>query len=104
MFWLLPLTLAITRALASPQESPLIGKPLPRLELAHPLQGSPWSMPGLRGRVVVLDLFQLGCPACWTQSLPAAQKLTERYAEDERVAVVAIGGWARSRHDLAPAS
>jgi thiol-disulfide isomerase/thioredoxin len=87
---LVPLFLAATLALALPQESPLLGKPLPRLELGRPVQGQAWSQASLRGRVVVLDFFELGSATCFSHSLPAAQKLFERYAEDDRVAVVAI--------------
>jgi hypothetical protein len=52
--------LATALALALAQESPLVGKPLPKLELAHPVRGALWTQGGLRGRVVVLDFFQLG--------------------------------------------
>ena len=42
------------------QPSPLVGKPLPELELSHPLQGDAWSPGKLLGSVIVLDVFQLG--------------------------------------------
>ena len=76
--------------LALAQGSPLLDRPLPALELAHPLQGRGWSPADLRGRVVVLEIFQLGCPSCWSNALPAAQALADRHARDDRVAVVAI--------------
>jgi alkyl hydroperoxide reductase subunit AhpC len=81
---------AALATLAPADESPLLGKPLPRLELSYSLQGQPWSTQRLRGRVVVIEFFQLGCAACWSNSLPAAQKMLETYAKDDRVAVVAI--------------
>jgi hypothetical protein len=41
-------------------ESPLLGKALPEIELSKAIQGEPWSFKGLLGKVVVLDVFQLG--------------------------------------------
>ncbi|MEZ6196125.1 MAG: TlpA disulfide reductase family protein [Planctomycetota bacterium] len=88
--WLaLVLTLAPT-PLAAQRKSPILGKPLPELALSHSLQGEAWSAEGLRGKIVVLDVFQVGCPTCMSNSLPHAQKLFERFRGDERVAVVAI--------------
>ena len=45
---------------AEAADSPLIGKEIPELSLSHPLQGEAWSMESLSGKVIVLDLFQLG--------------------------------------------
>ncbi|GEM_PF-598517 len=82
--------LAAVLASASALESPLTGKPLPELELSVPLQGEAWRRADLLGKVVVLDVFQIGCPACMSNSLPEAQKLYARYKGDERVRIVAI--------------
>ncbi len=49
-----------TPASVAAQESPLLGKALPRLALSHPVQGDAWAQDDLLGSVVVLDLFQLG--------------------------------------------
>ncbi len=54
------LSMVAALALAPAQASPLLGKPLPKLDLSHSVQGQAWTPSGLRGRVVVLDLFQLG--------------------------------------------
>ncbi len=82
--------LALACSLAFAQESPLIGKPCPKLELSRPVQGMAWSQEELRGRIGVIELFQLGCLTCWSNSLPAAQKLMESYAKDSRVVVVGV--------------
>ena len=42
------------------EDGPLVGKPLPALELSHSLQGEAWSPNDLEGTVVLLDVFQLG--------------------------------------------
>ena len=42
------------------EKGPLVGKPLPRLELSHALQGSAWNQDQLLGTVVVLAFFQRG--------------------------------------------
>lgn len=54
------LAAAIPFVLAGDQESPLLGKALPKLELAHSLQGTAWSPEDFVGQVTVLDFFQLG--------------------------------------------
>ena len=41
-------------------DGPLLGKALPKLELAHTLQGPAWSPEDLRGSIVLLDIFQMG--------------------------------------------
>jgi thiol-disulfide isomerase/thioredoxin len=82
--------LALVSALSAQSESPILGQSLPALELSHPLQGEAWSAETLKGKIVVLDVFQIGCPSCMSNSLPHAQKLYERFQKDERVAVVAI--------------
>ena len=45
---------------ASAQNSPLIGKPCPEINVSHSLQGEAWKREDLIGSIVVLDLFQLG--------------------------------------------
>ncbi|GEM_PF-4397332 len=77
-------------AKAEALQSPILGKPLPDLALAHPLQGEAWDPKDLKGKVLVIDLFQYGCPGCWRVSLPAAQKMHEEYRDDTRLRVLAI--------------
>lgn len=72
------------------QQSPLLDKALPALALSHSLQGDAWSQESLKGKIVVLDVFQIGCPTCMSNSLPHAQKTFEHFKGDDRVAVVAI--------------
>ena len=55
----LALITASSIALAA-EPGPLVGKPAPRLEISHPVQGAAWSQGALLGSIVVLDIFQLG--------------------------------------------
>lgn len=80
----------LATALSAQSQSPILDKPLPALALSHTLQGEAWSQESLKGKIVVLDVFQIGCPTCMSNSLPHAQKLSERFRGDDRVAVVAI--------------
>ena len=66
------------------------GRPLPPLPLAHSLQGPSWSASDARGKVTVLEIWQVGCPGCMSHSMPSAQRLYERYADDPRVHVQTI--------------
>ena len=58
------LSLLLAAALAAPPPTPgagpLVGKPLPVLQLSHTLQGDAWTQADLLGSIVVLDVFQLG--------------------------------------------
>jgi peroxiredoxin len=63
---------------------------------APPLQVAQWlNTPGpltlesLRGRVVVLEAFQMLCPACVSHSLPQARKIRQLFAEQD-VAVIGL--------------
>jgi hypothetical protein len=42
------------------EDGPLVGQPLPAIEISHPLQGDAWTPADLKGQIVVLDVFQLG--------------------------------------------
>jgi peroxiredoxin len=59
----------------------LTGRPAPEITVSQGLNGLPAgaTLSSLRGRVVVLKFFFVGCPTCRT-SLPAFQDLHLRYA------------------------
>ena len=69
--------------------------PGPVLRPAPPWTTSEWinspalSLPDLRGRVVVLEAFQMLCPGCVAHALPQARRLQETFRPDD-VAVVAL--------------
>ena len=70
------------------------GAPAPDWDVAAWLNSAPVSLDGLRGRVVLIDFFQLWCPACKAFTLPLM--LTWRddtFAQDiadGRLAIVGI--------------
>jgi len=57
----------------------MIGKPAPALEVAWWVQGGPANINTLKGRVVLVEVFQVNCPGCFVHALPEAVQLHERY-------------------------
>lgn len=54
------------------------GYPAPELDVTDWL-GEPRPLSSLHGRVVLLDAFQMLCPACVTTSLPQAQRVHQTF-------------------------
>ncbi|MBB1603418.1 redoxin domain-containing protein [Variovorax sp. UMC13] len=62
----------------------------PPLQIAQWLNtDTPLTLASLRGRVVVLEAFQMLCPACVTHSLPQASKVRQLFAAKD-VAVIGL--------------
>lgn len=61
----------------------------PALDVTEWINSEPLTLESLRGKVVVLEAFQMLCPACVTHSIPQAQRVRRLYPADE-VAVVGI--------------
>ena len=66
------------------------------LSLAPELQITEWinnegsiTLQGLRGKVVVLEAFQMLCPGCVAHGLPQAQRIYETFSSDD-VAVLGL--------------
>ena len=66
------------------------------LSLAPELQITEWinnegsiTLQGLRGKVVVLEAFQMLCPGCVAHGLPQAQRIYEMFSSDD-VAVLGL--------------
>ncbi|HQW81829.1 MAG: redoxin domain-containing protein [Rhodanobacteraceae bacterium] len=63
--------------------------------LARPLHTSQWfnspplQLADLRGRVVVLEVFQMLCPGCVSHALPQALEIAQTFARDD-VAVIGL--------------
>lgn len=64
--------------------------------LAPPLQtsgwlntGTPLDIPDFRGRVLVIEAFQMLCPGCVSHGLPQVQRVA-RLFPDDRVAVIGL--------------
>lgn len=62
----------------------------PPLQIARWLStDAPLTLASMRGRVVVLEAFQMLCPACVTHSLPQAKKVRQFFAAKD-VAVIGL--------------
>ncbi len=64
--------------------------------IAHELQVSQWlntdhapSLAGLRGRVVVIEAFQMLCPGCVRHGIPQVQRIAEHFNRSD-VAVLGL--------------
>ena len=56
--------------------------PAPELDVAQWFgRGTPASLAALRGRVVVVEAFQLLCPGCVLHGLPLAQRVARAFAD-----------------------
>ncbi len=65
-------------------------KPAPELQVTEWLNTpEPLSLARLRGRVVVLEIFQMLCPGCVSHGLPQAARIREAFSEND-VAVVGL--------------
>jgi thiol-disulfide isomerase/thioredoxin len=57
-----------------------LGQPAPQLQVAEWLNTpEPLTLAGLRGRVVVIEAFQMLCPGCVHHGLPQAQRVAEAF-------------------------
>ncbi|GAA1593314.1 peroxiredoxin family protein [Actinoplanes couchii] len=61
----------------------------PEWEVASWFNSGPLTVHGLRGRVVVLEAFQMLCPGCYTHSLPQAVRLHDLF-RGEPVSVIGL--------------
>ncbi|GEL17967.1 TlpA family protein disulfide reductase [Pseudonocardia asaccharolytica] len=62
--------------------------PAPELDVTEWLNAGPLTLAGLRGRVVVLEAFQMLCPSCVSHSLPQAKRVAATFSSDD---VVVLG-------------
>lgn len=58
------------------------------LDVSSWVNGPPAEMDSLRGRVVVIEAFQMLCPGCVSHGLPLAQRIHRTFSRDE---VVVLG-------------
>lgn len=63
--------------------------PAPDLDVAEWLNSDGITLADLRGRVVVVEAFQMLCPACVSHALPQAQRVVETFGTAD-VAVVGL--------------
>ncbi len=58
-----------------------IGQQMPPLSVSAWLQGDPVTFEQLRGRVVLVAVFQVNCPGCFLHCLPEVLRLHHCYAD-----------------------
>jgi peroxiredoxin len=63
----------------------------------HDINGNKIKLKDLRGRVVVLNFWFIGCPACM-QEIPELNKLVDNYKDNPNVVFLAVA--LDGRHDL----
>lgn len=59
----------------------VLGKPAPEIEVDGWIAGDSLNLSELKGKVVLLDMFQIICPGC-EAAHPKIESLRERYADD----------------------
>ena len=64
--------------------------PAPEWEISEWLNGDPGSLEQNRGRVILIDFFQLWCPGCNRFSIPLFEKWQEKYAGRDDLLMVSI--------------
>jgi len=67
---------------------PQVGAPAPPIEV-ETLAGGTFSLDEQKGRVVVLDFWATWCPPC-IKSLPALERLHQRFADDPSVVIASV--------------
>ena len=98
----LPLTMALTMSLAAillmaftapALRAAMAGKKAPEWDISEWINSKPISLSGLRGKVVVIDFFQLWCPGCNSFSIPLMhhwEQVFEKEASKGDIAFVSI--------------
>ena len=72
----------------------------PELQTVHWFNTeAPLTLEGLRGRVVVIEAFQMLCPGCVSHGLPQAKRVAETFDSDD---VCVLGLHTVFEHHTAP--
>ena len=70
-----------------------VGAPAPEWDISEWMNSEPFSLADMKGRVVVIDFFQLWCPGCNNFSIPLTKEWEKKYAgaiAEERMQLVSI--------------
>ena len=67
----------------------IIGKPAPDICVDTWVQGEPANFSTLRGRVVLVEVFQVNCPGCFLHALPKVLHLHQHY-HDQGLTVIGL--------------
>ena len=84
------LILAALASFPSPIEAAPPGALAPEWAISNWLNGDPGALSDHRGRVILIDFFQLWCPGCQTFSVPLFDEWEERYGERDDLLMVSI--------------
>ncbi|HYP43459.1 MAG TPA: TlpA family protein disulfide reductase [Candidatus Nitrosocosmicus sp.] len=60
-----------------------IGTQAPNVKISEWVQGIPTNIDKLRGKVIVLEVFQVNCPGCFLYGLPQSISLYERFKNND---------------------
>jgi thiol-disulfide isomerase/thioredoxin len=69
---------------------PLIGKHAPSLDISLWINGEGVALEDLRGKVVVLEFFQLWCPGCNSFSIPLMKEWFEEYPNNQEIQFLSV--------------
>lgn len=58
-----------------------LNQPAPELQVAQWVQGDPVSFSDLKGKVVLVEVFQINCPGCFLYALPEVIRLHDMFQE-----------------------
>ena len=58
-----------------------LNQPAPELQVAQWVQGHPVSFSDLKGKVVLVEVFQVNCPGCFLYALPEVIRLHDMFQE-----------------------
>ncbi len=59
----------------------------PELDVDEWLNSEPLTLEGLRGKVVLIEAFQMLCPGCVTTALPQVVEVRRAFADDQLVVI-----------------
>ena len=65
-------------------------EPAPEWRVSEWLNGNPGKLSDHRGRIVIIEFFQLWCPGCNSFSLPLMQRWEQLYGDRDEVLLVSI--------------
>ena len=71
-------------------KDPLVGEPAPELEISTWMNGEGVSLKELRGKVVILEFFQLWCPGCNKFSIPLMKEWKKIFADEREIVFISI--------------
>jgi thiol-disulfide isomerase/thioredoxin len=84
---------ALMLAISTPKVQAAPGKKAPEWEISEWINSEPLSLSRMKGKVIVIDFFQLWCPGCNSFSIPLMhhwEQVFEKEAHEGRIAFVSI--------------